>query len=481
MKKGTLFISLLLLIGCHKDPVETRHRPEIPAPDQWSGSKVDSSAIRTEWWGAFGDERLDAMVVTALESNYDLKAASARVMAAAMQAKIAGADLWPSISAGWAGTGQRQNFIGLPIPGAEDEVLSRTFKSSGVSLDVSWEADVWGKLSARKKAAVSDYEAAEADLWAAGLSLVAQTSKAWFAVLEGLQQVELAERTVASYTTTAERIRGRYRNGLQSSLDLRLALSSLDGAEALLQQRQDQLGRAIRQLEILLGQYPGASIQPADHLPDVPPMPPAGLPSELVSRRPDLIALEKRMWAAGARWTEARKALYPSFSISGGIGTSTSDFLQVLNGNFFVWNVAGNILQPVFQGGRLRAQIELRDAQSREAAAVWANGVLRAFAEVESALAAETFLAKQEADLDSALRQSTASWRLAEDRYNSGLEAFITVLESQRRSLEAESALLNVRRERLDARVDLHLALGGAFHFKDQEKQSNEKDEEGTS
>jgi len=475
MKKG-LLVLFVLLVACNKDPIEIRHRPEIPAPDQWSVSDVDNSAIRLEWWEAFGDQRLDEMVSIALESNYDLQAASARVISAAMQAKIVGADLWPMIGAGWLGAGQRQNFIGLPIPGAEGEILSRTFKSSGVSLDVSWEADVWGKLSARKQAAVSDYEAAEADLWAARLSLVAQTSKAWFAVLEGLQQVELAERTVASYTTTAERIRGRYKSGLQSSLDLRLALSSLDGAEVLLQQRQDQLARGIRQLEILLGQYPGASIQPADNLPDVPPMPPAGLPSELVSRRPDLIALEKLMWAAGARWSEARKALYPSFSISGSIGTSTSDFLEVLNGNFFVWNVAGNILQPVFQGGRLRAQIELRDAQSREAAAVWANGVLRAFAEVETALAAESFLAKQEADLASALRQSAASWELAEDRYNIGLEGFITVLESQRRSLEAESALLNVRRERLDARVDLHLALGGGFQSR--EKPDADKDSE---
>jgi outer membrane protein TolC len=150
----------------------------------------------------------------------------------------------------------------------------------------------------------------------------------------------------------------------------------------------------------------------------------------------------------------------------------------VLNGNFFVWNVAGNILQPLFQGGRLRAQIELRDAQSREAAAIWANGVLRAFAEVETALAAENFLAKQEADLASALRQSAASWELAEDRYNSGLEGFITVLESQRRSLEAESALLSVRRERLDARVDLHLALGGGLLLQGESEATKEPEEE---
>ena len=126
-------------------------------------------------------------------------------------------------------------------------------------------------------------------------------------------------------------------------------------------------------------------------------------------------------------------------------------------------------MQPVFQGGRLRAQIELRDAQSREAAAVWAQAVLRAFSEVESSLAAESLLAKQEEELASALQQSAASWELAEDRYNSGLESFVTVLESQRRSLDAESALLSVRRERLDSRVDLHLSLGGGLRLPENE------------
>ncbi len=481
MKKGVLTLILAFSFGCKKDAIQIRHQPELPAPDQWTASDVDDSEIRAEWWTAFEDERLDELVGKALEHNYDLQAAAARLTAAAMQAKITGADLWPSISGGWRGSGQRQNFIGLPIPGAEGEVLSRSFTSSGVSLDISWEVDIWGKIRARKFAATKDFEAAAADLWAARLSLVAQTSKAWFAVLEALQQVELAQTTVTSYGGTAGRVRGRYERGVQSSLDLRLALSSLAGAEALLQQRKEQLDRGIRQLELLLGQYPAAAIQPTEALPAVPPIPPAGVPSELVSRRPDLIAAEKRMWAAGARWSEARKALYPSISLSGSFGTSTSSYLDVFNGQFFVWSLAGNLLQPIFQGGRLRAQIELRDANSRDVAAQWAGAVLRAFLEVESALAAEKFLAKQEVDLADAATQSTASLRLAEDRYNMGLESFVTVLESQRRSLTAESQLLTVRRQRLDARVDLHLALGGSLQPEELESETTEAEKEKTS
>jgi multidrug efflux system outer membrane protein len=322
---------------------------------------------------------------------------------------------------------------------------------------------VWGRISAGKAAAIADYEATKADLRAAKLSLAAQISKAWFATLEGREQAKLAGGTVSNYKNTTERVRSRYEQGLQSSLDLRLALSSLSSAEALLEQRNQQLDLGIRQLEILIGDYPAAQLEVEQELPGVPPLPPAGVPSELVSRRPDLVAAERRMWTAGARWTQARRALYPSFNLSAGIGTSTSDFLQVFNGNFFTWNLAGSVMQPLFQGGRLRAQIMLEDARSKEAAAQWASSVLQAFSEVEAALASEKYLADQEQKITNAATQASASLKLAEDRYEAGLEGFVTVLEAQRRSLDAESQLLSIRRLRLDNRIDLHLALGGGF------------------
>jgi outer membrane protein TolC len=175
------------------------------------------------------------------------------------------------------------------------------------------------------------------------------------------------------------------------------------------------------------------------------------------------------MLAAGARWEQSRLALYPSFRLTGRIGTSADDFLQAFSGNFFMWNLAGNILQPVFQGGRLRAQIRLADARSKEAAAQWASSVLQAFAEVESALAADKILQSMEADVSNSATQAVASLELAENRYTSGLERFVTVLEAQRRSLEAESQLLAVRRQRLNTRVDLHLALGGDLRSGEEE------------
>jgi len=475
LKYRLLLLLIVLCAGCRK-PIEIRHQPDLEVSDEWSSVDIDNGEILSHWWESLQDPVLEQLLQKGLENNYDLHAAAARLEAASAQARIAGADIYPSIAGGWSATGQRQNFIGFPIPGAEGEVLSRTFKSSGVSLDVSWEPDVWGRIAAGRSAAVADYEAAKADLRAAKLSLAAQISKAWYATLEGWEQTKLAERTVDNYKDTSERVRSRYTRGLQSSLDLRLSLSSLSSAEALLEQRKRQLDFGIRQIEILLGDYPSAQLEVAQALPGVPPLPPAGVPSELVSRRPDLVSAERKMWAAGARWTQARRSLYPSFSLRGSLGTSTSDFLQVFNGNFFTWNLAGSVMQTIFDGGRLRAQVTLEDARSKEVAAQWASSVLQAFSEVEAALAAEKFLADQEQNLVVAAQQATASLKLAEDRYQSGLEGFVTVLEAQRRSLDAESQVLNIRRLRLDNRIDLHLALGGGFEDEPPNTDSSELD-----
>ncbi len=457
--------SLLLVIfgaSCAKVPVQTRS-PELPTPKDWTASKVSDAEVDSQWWTGFEDPDLSSFVEEALRANYDLRSAAARLEVAAGQAKIAGARLLPTVDVGVDGRRSRQNFIGFPIPGADQRVLSRTFTTFGVSLNVGWEADLWSKLKAGEVAGLADYGAVEADLRGARMSIAGQVCKVRFAALEAAQQKELAERTVASYETTVTRIRQRYQQGLQSSLDLRLALSSLAGAEALRQLRNEELDRATRQLEVLLGRYPSAGLSIRPLLPPVPALPAAGLPSELVSRRPDLVSAQMRLMASDARIVESKKALYPSLILATSGGTATRDFLDLLNGNFLVWSLLGNLVQPIFEGGRLRAEIAISESRSREALASFAGAVLNAYSEVESTLAAEETLSARETELAEASVQSAAAWRLAEDRYDSGLEPFVTVLESQRRALEAEGQLFTVRRLRLDARVDLHLALGGGF------------------
>ena len=451
-----------LMLACASAPVVRHPQMASDRPDAWAHEPATQASPDTLWWATLGDPQLQDLVEQALEQNPGLQATAARVQAAAAQARMAGAPLYPQVGAGFNAGRRKQNFIGLPIPGAGGVVSSKV-NSFGVSLDVSWEIDLWGRLGAAKSAALAELQASRADLRGARLSLAAQTAKAWFAAVEARRQVDLSQASVENLRTSTDVVRARYERGLQPSLDLRLALSSLAGTEALLYQRQVVLDRSLRQVELLLGRYPGADITPGDDLPTVSNGVPAGLPADLVARRPDLAAAERRLAVAGARVSEARRSLYPRISLTGSGGTSSNELGDLLTGDFSVWSVVGNIVAPLFQGGRLRAQVDLAKSQSQQAMALYAQSVLQAYGEVEAALTAEGLLKQRQNALETAAEQALAARRLAEERYATGLADVITMLDAQRRAYDAESLLLGVRRQRLENRIDLHLALGGGF------------------
>lgn len=468
---------LASLLGCSTAPPVSHPDLGLAIPEQWASVSTALIEVEEGWVGSFNDAKLEAIVIEALEHNHDLKAAVARLDAAASSARIVGADLLPRVSAGFNGSRQRQNFVGLPIPGFEDDVLSTKFSLFGVSLDTTWELDVWGRIRAGTSAAYADLEAVQADFAAARLSLAGQTAKAWFALTEAKQQAALAQKTLDTYRVTADQVRSRFERGLRPSLDLRLALSHVGTADALYQERQEQYERAVRQLEILVGRYPDGMIAGADTLPDIPPATPAGVPADVISRRPDLAAAERQLAAADARITQARAALYPRISLTTSNGTISDQLRDLTDGDFYVWSIAGNLLQPIFEGGRLLAEVDRTEAVAREALENYTAVALQAFVEVESALVAEALLAKREDALRTAAEQAIAAHALAQDRYRSGLENFTTVLDAQQRQLNAESQRIAVRRLRLDVRVNLHLALGGDFVYGNYE---NENEEEAT-
>lgn len=461
--RSLLLPLVALAVGCASAPRVKPPPITAGVPDAWHAAAPSAAPSGTAWWQSLGDARLDSLVAEALAENHDLQAASASVQAAAAQAKIAGAPLYPQAAGRFGGSRRKQNFVGLPFPSAGGGVTTSTSNAFGVSLDVSWEIDLWGRLSAGKSAALADYQAARAEFAGARLSLAAQTAKAWFAAVESRRQLELAEATVTNYETTADLVRKRYERGLRPSLDLRLTLASLAGSQAMLQQRRAAHDQALRQMELLLGRYPAAELETSLHLPAVSGSIPAGLPAGLVARRPDLVAAERRLAASYSRRSQARRSLLPSISLTGSAGTSSGELGDLLNGDFGIWSLVANVVQPLFQGGRIRGNIDLAEAGTEAALARYVQRALTAFGEVESALAAEEFLKAQEDALDQATAQSLAARELAEDRYATGLSGLITMLEAQRRAHEAESALLAVRRHKLDNRINLHLALGGGF------------------
>lgn len=464
----TAVCALVLSGACVSPPKPSPRDPGVDVPEAWTSPPPGAAGergvpVEEDWLSQFEDPKLEALVAEALDRNRDLRAAAARLRRAEATARVAGADRLPQVGARLNGSRQRSNFFGLNVPGAEDGVLPVLTTTYGVSLDLSWEADLWGRLRAAERAALADRRAAHATYRGARLSVAAQTAKAWFALAAASEQRALAERTLESYRESLAGVERRYGRGLVDALDVRLTRTNVANAEALLATRERQLAAARRQLEILLGRYPSAEVQSHPRLPGVPEPVPAGLPAELIGRRPDVLGARLRLTAADARLEQARKALYPSLSLTGSGGSSTPAFRDLLDGDFSVWSLAASLTQPIFQGGRLRANVDVRAAGSDEALADYAGTLLAAYGEVESALDAERRLAERELALSAAETEAAAAERLARRQYREGLVDVLSLLESQRRALAARSDVISIRRERLHTRIDLHLALGGGF------------------
>lgn len=464
---ASVSVGLTFIAGCASLPPATGQSYDEVVPQTWAES-ANFSVVEDFWWNSFSDERLDSLITEAIGENPAIGQAEARLAQARAQAVIAGADRLPQINGQFNGSKQQQSLAGLgpvgELGGANaGGATSFTSENYGLNLNVDWEIDLWGKLAAQDRAAREDYLASADALRATRQSIAAQISKSYFAVIEAEQQVALSQRTVETFTETAREVGNRADVGLIPPNDKLLAESNLQSAIAGLTQREENLSRAKRALQILMRDYPDAELSTSNQLPLVPPTPGAGLPADLLSRRPDIVGSERALRAAGLRTLSAQKSLLPSISLTGSYGRSSSELDNLLDGDFEVWSIAGAILQPIFQGGRLKANIALAEGREKEAAEGYVETVLTAFSEVENALTIEETIARREAALCAAAAAAEESERISLNRYRQGVDPFLKVLESQQRALDSSSSCLSARRARLDNRVDLHLALGGGF------------------
>lgn len=446
---------VLALAGCAPSLKEPPRTADIAVPAQFTAADLrgEYAYADTVWVESFASPTLSALIDEALAHNRDLRAASARVAQARARARIAGADLWPQVGLNAEAS---QTRTGLRSGGDTDAGYS-------VGLGVSWEADLWGRLAAQQRGAALTAEGATYDYAAARLSLAGQVAEAWFSAIIARQQLDLANATVETFERSERIVRQRYEAGLASELDLHLAVSNHQSARGLARQRSQQLGEARRQLEVLLGRYPAADVAGADVLPTLPEMPSAGVPSEVLARRPDLQAQFTRLIASRYDVSAARRALLPRLTLTGSIGDNGADLSDALDFKKVVASIIGNLTQPLFQGGRLRANVDLAKASEDEAVQSYAHSVLLALREVEDGLGAEAQLRDREAALAESARQAAAAERLAEVQYTNGLTSILTLLDAQRRNLEAQSNLLDVRLIRMVSRVRLHVALGGSI------------------
>lgn len=466
---------MTLLAGCVSVPEGEKSLTDLPIPRGWAEHAAAKPVADSDWVVSFGDASLTELVGLALRENRDLGKLAARIQTAEAEAVIAGAAGRPQLDGGVRSSRSQSNFIGLPgtnffgqVTGQPGAVLSSLFNQFELTLNLRWELDIWGRVRAGQAASLERLQASRCDYEAARLSLAGQTARTWFQLAAAAEQARLAEEALRIFLETERVVEDEFREGIRrpgrdAGSELSLARVDVANARAALAVRDADLPRLRRRLEVLLGRYPQGAEAGAEGLPALPGLPAAGLPAELLERRPDLMAAEQRLAAADHRVMEAKRSLLPAISLTSAYGTSSPELSGVLNGDLVIWNLASNLAQPVLAGGQLRQNVKARQADVDFALAEYEQTVLNAFQEVEDALSREKFLGGQQGATAEAVRMAEEAMRRTRSAYADGLGDVLSVLNAQQRLINAKSALIEVRRQRLENRVDLHLALGGGF------------------
>ena len=452
-RTGLSLAVVSLLAGCtllNPPPTEQLRQdalPNVSLPQQWK-QPAEPGAVVDSGFGSFSDPALAALVQEALIYNADLRAGAARVEQARGYVTVAGADLQPGVAAMAKGGGKWSG----DYSGMQNALIGAT-----------WEIDVWGRQRYGARAASDDYASAQLDFDYARQSLAAWVVRSWLLAVQGTQQEALLQEMVRSASKLVDMTQQRLKTGIGNEQEVAQAQASLGEYRDRLRQTQLARTQSLLALEVLLGRYPGADVQTAARLPAMPGPIPAGLPSELLERRPDVVAAERRVAAAFNRIEEARAARLPKISLTATFGAVSSDLIVLQDHDNPTMGLGGSLFWPLFTGGALQAKVEIRTAEQQEAVAGYAVVGQRAFNEVESALASETALRERQAILNQVASDSRRSMELATVQYKVGSSDLRSVLQEQLRLYNAQLALLQVESERLTQRVNLHLALGGGF------------------
>src|SRR3954467_3012216 len=435
--------SSLVLASCaiHQAPVGADIMPEsarAKIPGSWAGPHRSGEVV-PGWIRNFGGPELNALVADAIERNPDLRAAAARVEASRAAVRVAASSLYPRIAMKGLGERQGQQLSGdlgrninppsFGGPGTEDSGgsgLDTSMDSSsqrwvyGLAAGAAWEADVWGRIRSKKAAARAESYALEADYEFARQSLAAAVARAYFTTIEAAQQEANAQETLDIYHEYSKLTEERKQQGFASDFDVSQITSRNAAAEDALYAAQAARAQTILAIEVVTSRYPAGRFDVRRSFPSQPRSVPAGLPAQILERRPDLIASERRFAAAFHRVNEARTARLPRFVLSATSGLGTADLDGVGALDALVWSFASGVTQPIFFGGELKAAQDLRTAEQKAAAATYVGVSLRAFEDVEDALASESYLRRREGALSEMVSASGDAVKLGRGRLDEG-------------------------------------------------------------
>jgi NodT family efflux transporter outer membrane factor (OMF) lipoprotein len=455
-RKAVTFLLFITLSGCS---VHQSAGPELPGPlpDNFLGAGVAQNVSEPgRFWEQFNDPKLNELVGRALDGNFTIKQVVARHDQFAALENISRASVLPFLNLTGAAGRDRQ----LSYAGANE---GSSFKLAAVA---GYELDLWNKLGSGRSAAAYSTEASVAEIKAAFISVAAQIVDLYFLAVDQRAQLALNEQIIASQADTLARMESRYEAGLVPPLDVYQARQNIIAAQAKGPVFQGNLAKANHALAILSGQFPSPEAKgELAELPDLIPEVPAGLPSELLSRRPDIEAALLRIRARDAEVAAAVAARFPSFNLTATLGGASLDYASRISGTF--WSLLLDAALPIFDYGRRRAEVDRRQAVLKEELARYHQTVLQAFQEVEDALVAGRTGREQIGLLEERFHLTTATLRLAEDQYFEGLTDYLSVLTAQKNHFELQAQLLSARRQLISDRIGLMKALGGDWMMTD--------------
>jgi len=452
----------LTLTSCTVGP--NYKRPKVEMPGDYRAATVSQDQaplVDTKWWDVFKDPQLQALIRLALDQNKDLGVAVARVDAARAQLGIVGAGRYPRIGAAASATNTLGSETGArPVPAGEDRI-AHLYR---VGFTFAWEVDLWGKYRRATEAARAELLATEEVRQAVAISLVSSVAQTYLQLRELDLELQITRSTIATRQETARIVGVLYRNGLTNELDLRQAEGAVAAAAAALPDLERAIAQTENALSILVGQYPGP-IARGFELKDftVPPDVPAGLPSSLIERRPDVRSAEQILIASNAQIGVAKAAYFPAISLTGPVGTESTQLSGLFGSGSTFYQFPLKIAQPLFTAGAIKSSVKAAEALRQQSLIQYEQVIQQSFREVEDALVAHRkareSLVQQEAYVAAFQRAS----QVAESRFRSGLSNFLPVLDSQRELYSAQLGEARIRLAQVVAVTQLYKALGGGF------------------
>ncbi|MCL2888337.1 MAG: efflux transporter outer membrane subunit [Elusimicrobia bacterium] len=451
-------LSLTLLAGCMLGPDYKKPALDLPKNQPQDGAEIFA---RPKWWEMFNDNVLNSLVEEGVQNNKDLAAALARVEEAKAQVKITNSALFPSLDFG------AQAYYGTVV--INNENVTSPVQEYTAAPALSYELDLWGKNRRLSEAAKAEYFSTRAAKDLTYLVLTASVVKTYFLILTLDAQIEIADDTVTADEETVKIYVERYSAGTVSNLDLQRVTADMESVRAAQINLWQQLSEAQTSLAVLLGRTPreiverqierGGTLDAQNLAPDVP----AGIPSDILQKRPDVAEAEQQLIAANARIGAAKADYFPNISLTGQAGYISGSLTDFVNGSNGIWNIAAGLAQPLFEGGKIRAENKAAKAAYDEALANYEHTVQNAFKDVYDAVNANSYSREI---YEAALKQQNAmqtSYDISNDQFAAGLIDTINLLDVKRNLLSARLSLVNARYNELASAVNLSQALGGGW------------------